>query len=139
MLRTASRSSIRSSKHKIDRPFSVLLSQRQRSGVLCRFCCQDRLRSRYSIKCLALPVNQREEAMQGSTPFHFPLTEYPLLSPQVSDTARPVQTIPVHYFHSLQQPFCRDATCKCHWRQQEVTRLLESVLEGNLTLREAAN
>src|SRR5437764_7064660 len=138
MLRTASRSSIRSSKHKIDRPFSVLLSQRQRSGVLCRFCCQDGLRSTYSINCMALPVNQREEAMQGSTPFHFPLTEYPLLSPQVSDTARPVQTIPVYYFHSFEQPFCHDATCQCHSRQQEVKRLLTNILEGNLTLIEAA-
>ncbi len=77
--------------------------------------------------------------MQGSTPFHFPLTEYPLLSPLVTDTARPVQTIPVYYFHSLEQPFCHNTTCQCHSRQQEVKRLLGNILEGNLTLREAAN
>ena len=77
--------------------------------------------------------------MLGSTPFSIPLTEYPLLSPLITDTASPVQTIPVYYFHSLEQPFCRDATCQCHSRQQEVARLLGSVLEGSLTLREAAN
>ncbi len=76
--------------------------------------------------------------MQGSTPFHLPLTEYPLLSPLVTDTATPVQTIPVSYFHSLEQPFCKDATCQCHWKQQEVKRLLGSVLDGELSLREAA-
>ena len=77
--------------------------------------------------------------MQGSTPFRLPLTEYPLLSPLVTDTASPVQAIPVYYFHSVEQPFCRDTTCKCHWKQREVKRLLGSILEGELSLREAAN
>ena len=77
--------------------------------------------------------------MQGSTPFHLPLTEYPLLSPLVTDTARPVQTIPVYYFHSFEQPFCHDTACPCHSRHQEVARLLGNVLEGIVTLREAAN
>ena len=77
--------------------------------------------------------------MQDSTPFRLPLTEYPLLAPQVTDTVKPVQSIPVYYFHSFEQPFCRDATCKCHWKQHEVKRLLGSILEGELSLREAAN
>ena len=77
--------------------------------------------------------------MQGSTPFHLPLTEYPLLPPRVTDTAHPQQSIPVYYVHSLEQPFCKDATCQCHWKQQEVLRLLGSILEGELSLREAAN
>jgi hypothetical protein len=77
--------------------------------------------------------------MQGSTPFRLPLTEYPLLSPPVTDTATPVQAIPVYYFHSVEQPFCRDTTCKCHWKQREVKRLLGSILEGELSLREAAD
>ena len=77
--------------------------------------------------------------MQGSTPFHLLLTEYPLLPPLVTDTASPVQTIPVYFFHSFEQPFCKDANCKCHWKQQEVSRLLGSILEGSITLREAAN
>jgi len=47
--------------------------------------------------------------------------------------------IPVYYFHSFEQPFCHDTTCPCHSRQQEVKRLLGNVLEGIVTLREAAN
>ena len=103
-------------------------------------CCQDRLKvyGNNAINGRACQL-KKGRAMQGSTPFHLPLTEYPLLSPLVTDTARPVQTIPVYYFHSLGQPFCRNTTCKCHWKQQEVARLLGSVLEGSLTLREAAN
>src|SRR6266581_2721356 len=103
-------------------------------------CCQDRLKvyGNNAINGRACQL-KKGRAMQGSTPFHLPLTEYPLLSPLVTDTTRPVQTIPVYYFHSLEQPFCRDATCQCHSRQQEVKRLLGNVLEGNLTLREAAN
>ena len=77
--------------------------------------------------------------MQGSTPFHLLLTEYPLLPPLVTDTAYPLARIPVYSVHSLEQPFCRDLKCQCHSRQQEVARLLGSMLEGNLTLREAAN
>ena len=77
--------------------------------------------------------------MQGSTPFHLPLTEYPLLTPLVTDTAYPQQSIPVYYFHSFEHPFCKDTNCKCHWKQQEVARLLGSILEGELSLREAAN
>ena len=77
--------------------------------------------------------------MQGNTPFRLPLTEYPLLSPAVTDTAHPEKPIPVYYFHSFEQPFCRDPTCTCHWKQQEVRRLLGSILEGELSLKEAAD
>src|SRR5260370_13377802 len=77
--------------------------------------------------------------MQGSTPFRLPLTEYPLLSPPVTDTATPVQAIPVYYFHSVEQPFCRDTTCKCHWKQREVKRLLGSILDGEVSLRETSD
>ncbi len=77
--------------------------------------------------------------MQGSTPFRLPLTEYPRLTPQVTDTATPIQAIPVYYFHSFEQLYCNDPTCKCHWKQREVKRLLGSILEGELSLREAAD
>ena len=76
--------------------------------------------------------------MQGSTPFHLPLTDYPLLSPLVTDTAFPQQSIPVYYFHSFEQPFCTNPKCQCHWKQQEVRRLLASIIQGELTLKEAA-
>ena len=75
-----------------------------------------------------------------STPFHLlQLTEIPHLTPLMTDTASPQQHIPIYFIHSLEHPFCRDHTCQCHSRQQEVKRLLGNILEGNLTLREAAN
>ena len=88
---------------------------------------------------MALAVNQREEDMQDIPPFHVPLTDYPPLMPYVTDTARPQQSIPVYYFHSFEQPFCNDPACQCHWKQQEVRRLLASIIQGELTLKEAAN
>ncbi len=72
-------------------------------------------------------------------PFDLPLSEYPKLAPLVTDTASPRQRVPVYYIHSLQQPYCPDPTCKCHWMQQEVRKLLGNVVEGLYTLREAAD
>ena len=78
--------------------------------------------------------------MQGSTPFHrMQLTEMPGLAPQATDTASPNLPVPIYFFHSLEQPFCRNPRCKCHWQQREVMRLLGSIVEGEITLKEAAN
>jgi len=76
----------------------------------------------------------------GSTPFHLmPLTDMPHLTPQATDTASPRLPVPIYFIHSLERPFCRDGRCKCHWQQQEVRRLLGSIVTGDMTLREAAD
>jgi choline-glycine betaine transporter len=78
--------------------------------------------------------------MQGSTPFHLlQLTELTALAPQVTDTAIPFTLVPIYYIHSLERPFCGDQRCKCHWQQQQVQRLLGNVIEGEMSLREAAD
>lgn len=78
--------------------------------------------------------------MRGNTPFHFlQMTDMPRLTPQATDTASPHLPIPMYFIHSLEKPFCRDRNCKCHWQQLEVRRLLESIVEGNMSLREAAD
>ncbi len=77
---------------------------------------------------------------QGSTPFHLlQLTEYRALAPQVTDTAMPFTPVPIYFIHSLERPFCKDQRCKCHWQQQQIQRLVGNILEGNMTLKEAAN
>ena len=77
---------------------------------------------------------------QGNTPFHLmQLTEIPHLMPQATDTATPTLPVPVYFFHSLEAPFCKNSPCKCQWQQQEVQRLLGSIVEGIMTLKEAAN
>lgn len=77
--------------------------------------------------------------MQGSTPFHLlQLTDMPAIKPQATDTARPNLPIPMYFIHSVERPFCRDLQCKCHWQQQEVLRLLGHIIEGEMTLQEAA-
>ena len=76
--------------------------------------------------------------MQG-IPFHrYQLTDLPEIKPQATDTASPNLPIPIYFIHSLERPFCTDVACKCHWQQQEVRRLLGNIVEGNLTLKEAA-
>jgi len=80
---------------------------------------------------------QGERHLQGY-PFNLPLSDYPKLTPLVTDTASPKQSIPVYYIHSLNQPFCPNPSCKCHGQQQEVKRLLGNIVDGTMTLREAA-
>jgi hypothetical protein len=107
---------------------------------MLRLCCQDRLKvySQYTGVWLCLSI--KGEHMQGNTPFHLlPLTDFPHLAPRVTDTARPQQHIPIYFIHSLEQPFCTNPKCKCQWQQKEVRRLLGSILEGEITLRQAAN
>lgn len=78
--------------------------------------------------------------MQGSTPFHLmQLTEMPRLMPQATDTASPTLPVPIYYIHSLERPFCKNPCCKCQWQQREVRRLLNIIVAGEMTLREAAN
>ena len=75
-----------------------------------------------------------------STPFHhMQLTEMPRLTPQATDTASPNLPVPIYFIHSLEAPFCNNAHCKCHWQQREVRRLLGHIVEGEMTLKEAAN
>lgn len=78
--------------------------------------------------------------MQGSTPFNlYQLTDMPTLIPTTTDTATPNCPVPIYYIHSLSQPFCKNLRCKCHWQQQEVRRLLGHIVEGEMTLKEAAD
>ena len=74
-----------------------------------------------------------------SYPFDLPLTEYPRLAPLVTDTASPQQRIPVYYIHALKQPFCSNPLCLCHRQQQEIRRLLHLIVDGIMTLQEAAD
>ena len=77
--------------------------------------------------------------MQG-TPFtRYQLTDMPAITPQATDTASPNLPIPIYFIHSLERPFCKDLACKCHWQQREVRRLLGSIVEGEMTLKEAAD
>ena len=77
---------------------------------------------------------------QGSTPFHLlQLTGIPPLVPIATDRAIPFIPIPIYFIHSLAQPFCKNDRCKCHWQQQQVRRLLGNIIEGEITLREAAD
>lgn len=77
---------------------------------------------------------------QGHTPFHLmQLTEMPRLMPQATDTASPNIPVPIYFIHSLERPFCQNPRCRCHWQQQEVRRLLGSIVEGEMSLREAAD
>ncbi len=76
--------------------------------------------------------------MQGY-PFELPLTEYPVLTVLVTDTASPRIRIPVYYIHALNQPFCKNSLCLCHRYQQEIRRLLHLIVDGIMTLREAAD
>jgi hypothetical protein len=78
--------------------------------------------------------------MQGSTPFHLlQLTELTALAPQVTDTALPFTPVPIYFIHSLERPFCKNLRCKCHWQQQQIQQLVGNILEGDMTLREAAD
>ena len=78
--------------------------------------------------------------MQGSTPFHLlQLTELTALAPQVTDTTLPFTPVPIYYIHSLERPFCKNFRCKCHWQQQQIQRLVGHILEGGMTLKEAAH
>jgi hypothetical protein len=72
-------------------------------------------------------------------PFELPLTEYPRLAPLMTDTASPRQRIPVYYIHAPKQPFCKNSLCLCHRQQQDIQRLLTLIVEGMMTLREAAD
>ena len=78
--------------------------------------------------------------MQQDTPFHLlQLTELTALAPQVTDTAMPFTPVPIYFIHSLERPFCKDQRCKCHWQQQQIQRLVGNILEGDMTLKEAAH
>ena len=78
--------------------------------------------------------------MQGSTPFYLlQLTDMPAIQPQATDTASPNLPVPIYFIHSLERPFCKTPGCKCQWQQKEVRRLLGSIIEGEMTLKQAAD
>ena len=77
---------------------------------------------------------------QGHTPFHLlQLSELPPLATPVTDTAIPFTPVPIYFIHSLERPFCTDHRCKCHWQQRQVMQLVGHIVEGDMTLREAAD
>lgn len=88
------------------------------------------------VRMLAL---SNEEGDMQDYPFDLPLTEYPQLAPLVTDTASPRQRVPVYYIHSLERPFCANPFCRCHSQQQEIKKLLGHIVDGVMTLREAAD
>jgi hypothetical protein len=77
--------------------------------------------------------------MQGYPFEELTLTDYPLLAVLITDTASPRIHIPVYYIHDKNQPFCRNSLCLCHRQQQEIRRLLHLIVDGIMTLREAAD
>lgn len=72
-------------------------------------------------------------------PFNLPLSEYPPLTPQMTDTAHLKQAVPIYYIHTLQQPFCPNLSCKCHRQQTEVKRLLNNIADGVMAVKKVAD
>ena len=71
----------------------------------------------------------------------FGVALHPLAVPQRSatDTAAPApSSVPVYYFHSIDQPFCANVGCPCQAHRQAVVRLFVSLVEGRLDLEPAA-
>lgn len=56
----------------------------------------------------------------------------------LSDSAPPVDLVPIYLVHSVDAPFCPLPGCWCHANQEEIAKLLEHIREGVMTLREAA-
>src|SRR5260370_39522829 len=74
MLRTVSFGGNAFKNIKLPVPLVCLLSQWRQSGLSCRFCCQDGLRSSFSIQALALAVNS--ERIYAARHTFSPLTTY---------------------------------------------------------------
>jgi hypothetical protein len=71
----------------------------------------------------------------------FGVSLQPLTIPQQSVTdaaAPPIWSIPIYYIHSFDRPFCANVHCPCQAHQQEVVRLLVSIIEGRVVLEPAA-
>ena len=57
----------------------------------------------------------------------------------VTDSGAPaISPVPVYVIHSFERPFCQKATCACQRQQQEVVRVLVSIIEGRVELEPAA-
>ena len=105
--------------------------------LILPFWVPGRARSIDSRKGMALPINQRERAMQV-IPENILVDEYPANLPQDTDTAHPRTPIPIYYIHALGSPFCDHPSCACRHNLRDVTRLLVSITEGTLELQNAA-
>jgi hypothetical protein len=71
--------------------------------------------------------------------FGVSLRPYAVLWQSVTDTLAPSTTsVPSYFIHSFEQPFCADAHCTCHARQQEVVNLFVTIIEGHAQLEPAA-
>ena len=71
--------------------------------------------------------------------FDLSLTKYQLPQKVVTDTVIPTPTVSVYFIHSFEQPFCEDATCKCHAQEREVERLFVKIVEGHFELEKAVD
>src|SRR5260370_25651521 len=74
--------------------------------------------------------------MQG---FTLPFEDHPVLLLQDTDTATPRSQIPIYYLHSLTRPFCANPVCSCQRTSKEPAQLLGFIIEGVLTIEEAAH
>lgn len=50
-----------------------------------------------------------------------------------------VPSIPVHYIHSFEQPFCRNTLCPCQLKKQGAIRLFTQIIEGRVELEKASD
>ncbi len=51
---------------------------------------------------------------------------------------QPVSSIPVYYFHSFEQPFCKNPLCQCQLNRQATIKLFTQIIEGKLELEMAS-
>src|SRR5258707_15630905 len=65
--------------------------------------------------------------------------DHPVLMLQHTDTATPRSQIPIYYLHSLTRPFCANPVCICQRTRKEAAQLLGFIIEGVLTIKEAAH
>src|SRR5260370_7700710 len=78
----------------------------------------------------------KRRKMQG---FTLPFEDHPVLLQQDTDTATPRSQVPIYYLHSLTRPFCANPMCSCQRTRKEGAQLLGFIIEGVLTIEEAAH
>lgn len=111
----------------------LLSSKGSRDGIVCRFCCQDGLRSIFIVLALALAVNSKRGYMQQGTFRNLPFDE-PFAIQQDTDTATPRQQIPIYLIHGGGIPFCQNRSCFCQRSKRAGALLYQDIAAGKLQL-----
>jgi len=94
----------------------------------------DKVYSQYAMNSASCQLKRRK--MQG---FTLPFEDHPVLLQQDTDTATPRSQIPIYYLHSLTRPFCSNPVCSCQRTKKEAAQLLGFIIEGVLTIEQAAH